>query len=377
MNLMGGKGLVASYVSSFLLDFTTAAIMLVIPIYAYMLGSSPFEVGLIGASGGGTYALSALAFGKISDRVRRKNLLLLSSFILAVNAFSYSIAQDFILLVFLVIVQNIALGIFWPNIESFIATHSGSLGVKGALRGYNISWSLGWIIGPPLGGFLLSINNPKYAFYTASILFFLGFAILTTLPNDPPMSKINNGKNKAKKYSLRHLTPAYSIAFIFAFTTRTQGTLFPVYAASIEINPGTIGAIMFFVGFTRTIIFIFTRLIERISNRYLAFIGPALLSISMFLIFFGKASWHFALGCALLGLGSGISYLLSLSTILGKTDEALGLRAGLFESIIGVGSVSGPLLGGIVSTIDPKYPYAMAGLACILTLIYIIHKENP
>jgi MFS family permease len=97
----------------------------------------------------------------------------------------------------------------------------------------------------------------------------------------------------------------------------------------------------------------------------------------MFLIFFGKASWHFALGCALLGLGSGISYLLSLSTILGKTDEALGLRAGLFESIIGVGSVSGPLLGGIVSTIDPKYPYAMAGLACILTLIYIIHKENP
>jgi MFS family permease len=166
----------------------------------------------------------------------------------------------------------------------------------------------------------------------------------------------------------------YGLTFVYAFTTQIQSNLFPAFAMSLGEDPTVVGGIVLFVGVARTVVFCLSGIIERSSKRPLVFVGPTLIAIAMGLIFIGQKPWHFALACFILGLGSGISYFLSLSTVLGKANFALGLRAGLFESMIGTGSALGPFLGGLVSAVNPRYPYALSGLVCILVMLYLFGK---
>jgi len=365
--------MLAPYVSSFIFDCATAILGLTIPIYAYNLGASAFDIGLIGASGGLAYTLTAVVFGRISDRIGRRRPLLASSIILAAVTICYSLIKDYLLLAPLNAVQSLALGIFWPNMEGFVASHATPMGIRRALQCYNISWSLGWIAGPILGGLLIGLYPSEYVFYAVSIFFFAGFVFLGTLSKEPNLPVTRIGDIRTSQH--QRIRPgvfilAYGVAFVFALTTRTQGSLFPAYAASLGLDALLIGEIVFFVGLARTITFGLMGILERRLRRPLIFLGPLLLTTSMAIFFTGGEPWHFALACMVLGLGSGISYFSSLSMVLEGADDTLGLRAGLFEGMIGVGSVLGPFLGGLVSMANPRYPYALAGLICVLVLFY-------
>ena len=361
------------YVSSFIFDFTTAIVGLALPIYAYTLGASSLYIGLISTSGGVAYTLTAVFFGRLSDRVNRKALLLTASVLMTLVTFSYALIREYPTLLLLSAVQGFALGIFWPNIEGFIVRHANPSRPNSAIQGFTISWSLGWIVGPPFSGFLVTNFSAIYAFYAASILFFSSIIILIALPRDhpPPPTDGSQGRELGRLWShLKALALAYGVAFYYAFSLRTQNSLFPAYGLVLGFDPLVIGVITCFVGLMRTVTFVLTGALERHITGSGLFLGPALIAVSMALLVIGRDPWHFALACAVLGLGSGISYFLSIFTVLGESSNDLGLRVGLFEGTIGVGSIFGPFLGGLASGFDIRFPFALAGCICVPIILY-------
>ena len=366
------KGLIIPYISCFLFDCNAAILGLAIPIYALRLGASSFDIGLIGTASGLAYALTALNIGRLSSRSSPRLLLLAASILLSLIPVSYTLVPNFLILIPLSAFQSFSYGIYWPTIESLIAGNSSPSALKNALMRYNISWSVGWIVGPLLGGFFLSVFPTSYVFYLISLFFLSGFVLLATVRRDHASSQgLRETERGGRKHSwefLKQFSFFYGLAFTYAFATRTYINFFPVYTTFLGIDPFLIGGTLLFIGLTKTLVFAMSGTLERYLRSAMIPLGLVLIASSMVITFFGWAPWHFALACAVLGFGSGISYSASLSTILGGEKVALGLRAGLFEGAVGIGSILGPLLGGLISQWDQSYPYAMVGSVCILIM---------
>ena len=125
----------------------------VLPIYADQLGAEEWVIGLIGTSFAAAQFMFTPFWGGLSDRVGRKPVLLYSIAIIACSYFILSVA-DTLLLVF---IARIIAGIGAGNLsvaQAFIsdsiipakrAKHFGYLGA---------AFGIGFILGPPLGGWL-------------------------------------------------------------------------------------------------------------------------------------------------------------------------------------------------------------------------------
>lgn len=376
------RGLIVPYVSCFLFDCSSAILGLAIPIYALRLGASSFDVGIIGTASGLAYALTAMTIGRLSSHLSLRVLLLVSSVFLTLVPFSYTLVSNFLLLAPLSAFQSFSYGIYWPTVESLIAGSSSPSALKRSLLGYNISWSMGWIVGPILGGFFLDAFPMSYVFYLVALLFLSGFVMLATIRGvdasfqSPGVTEMGDGGHWQE--FLRKFLFYYGLAFAYSFATRTYINFFPVYATFQGIDPLLIGEALLFMGLMRTLVFALSGILERHLRKTMTYLGPVLIASSMAITLLGRLPWHFALACAVLGLGSGISYFTSLSSVLVGKKGALRLRAGLFEGTVGIGSVLGPLLGGLTSHCDQRYPYAVVGSICIAMMIipYVSHQSR-
>ncbi|MEM2961028.1 MAG: hypothetical protein QXU67_05425, partial [Candidatus Bathyarchaeia archaeon] len=73
------------------------------------------------------------------------------------------------------------------------------------------------------------------------------------------------------------------------------------------------------------------------------------------------------------GLGTGMSYSASISSILRRWSTSRGYAAGLFESLIGVGYFLGPLAGGAISIYGSNMPYIFGSFfGFVIFLIQLI-----
>ncbi len=372
--------MIVPYISCFLFDCNSAILGLAIPIYALRLGASSFDIGLIGTANGLAYALTAMTIGRLSSRLSPRLLLLVASVLLSLVPFSYTLVSNFLVLALLSAFQSFSYGIYWPTVESLIAGSSSPSALRRTLRGYNISWSAGWIVGPILGGFFLDAFPVSYVFYLVSLFFLSGFVLLATARGVDAAFQSPRVTEKGDSGHwwefLRQSLFYYGLAFAYAFATRTYINFFPVYATFQGIDPLLIGEALLFMGLMRTLVFALSGILERYLRGTMTHLGPILIASSMTITLLGRSPWHFGLACAVLGFGSGISYFTSLSAVLGGEKGTLGLRAGLFEGTVGIGSVLGPLLGGLTSHCDQRYPYAVVGSVCIVIMIipYISHQ---
>ncbi len=362
----------APYISCFLFDCNAAVLGLAIPIYALRLGASSFDIGLIGTANGLAYALTAMITGRLFSRLSPRVLLLMASALLSLVAISYTLTPNFFILAPLSVLQSFSYGIYWPTVESLIADSSSPSTLKRSLLLYNMSWSMGWIVGPMLGGFFLDAFLVTHVFYLVSIFFLSGFILLAMSRGMGSLSNLRateEGSSGNWSEFLRQLFFYYGLAFAYAFATRTFIIFFPVYATFRGIEPLLIGEALLFMGLTRTLVFALSGILERYLKGTVSHAGPILIATSMTIALVGRFPWHFALACAVLGFGSGISYFTSLSTVLGKEKGTFRFRAGLFEGTVGIGSVLGPLIGGLAANHDQRYPYVVIGLVCVITII--------
>jgi MFS family permease len=381
VDAVGGKDLAVSLwfllASCFIVQTLVGFVGLAVPIYAANVGASPLLVGVIGAMGGLTYSFMPLVAGFLSDKVRRKNLLLLALFLYGFACAIYLPTQTPSMLVPIKMVEWVAVAIFWPSAEALL-TELSEQQIEKNLRKFNLSWGSATIISPVIGGGLISFLGVKTLFILSSAAAFALAFISTTKIKEPPKGGLNSKHERPQSEIGGSETSGESIAtavvsvVLFAFIGGVIYNLFPAQATSLGIPAYEIGLIIFANGFFRIVAFTEAYKIEAKIGRNSVFLAGALtLAVASGIAAFSSTTPLFAIAFAIFGFGMGILYASSIAQILKSRGHARGYAAGIFESFLGVGTFLGSSMGGLASECYAlNAPYILCLLISMSTALY-------
>lgn len=355
-------------------------VSITIPIYANILGASPLIVGLIGSTGGLIYSFVPFISGALCDRFGKKRFVAAAMILYGSACLLYVLVKEPYLLAFVKILEWSAIALFWPAVEALIAEFGGPK-LEEALRKFNISWGSAMIVGPTIGGALISAWNVR-APLLFSLFISLSFGLLSlVLIREPDKTKIFNEKpTDDPKNDVHNRYPIMAVVasiFLLSSIISIILALFPSYAIDLDIPPFEIGLITLAFGVARTVTFLQANKVEeKIGKPSMFLLGSAFLGIASLSTFNVSTAFHFGLCFLLFGFGTGLSYAASLAFILRRWGSTKGHAAGIFESLIGLGYFSGPLIGGFVSEYAPNAPYLYgAALSLIVFLIHLLSKH--
>ena len=150
-------------------------------LYLFDLGISRTRIGLIYTAGSLSGSVCSPLFGRISDRVGRKPIIILSFAIFSLVFFLYAISRSFLGILPIQMLEGAMWAAFSVVTPAFIADIARD-GERGAYLGlYNQVWYIGWAIGPLFGGFLTDAFGFQSSFIICSLSLLLGLGLVLRL----------------------------------------------------------------------------------------------------------------------------------------------------------------------------------------------------
>jgi MFS family permease len=357
------------FLYAFLNQLCLSVTLIALPILAHSMEASPFLIGLIGAGGGISYAAMTRIFTRTFEEFSRTKLFLGAELVQAVSMLMCFVSENPYELILARFVLAAGSALFWPLIESYIADLSEPRRLGRDLMRFNVSWSVAAIVGPQLGGFLITWFFTKTVFLLSFFLLIF-VSILLLLPRtDSSVTKSAQIFNMHNDQTLVLTKESSKIApllyvFLFGFNTAILSGLFPAYATQLGISADLIGFMFLLSSFTQTLMFFSAdKLQPKVGERVLLSVS-SLLFFGALLIISMSASvtpLFFFCGFALFGVAQGMTYSTAMILIL-KENYSRRRAAALFESTLGVGFTIGPLVGGILYQIGGEYPYLLSAL---------------
>lgn len=360
------------FASVFFMQMLTGVVGLTVPIYAASLGASPLLVGVIGATGGLTYSFMPLAAGMLSDKIRRKIFVLTAMILYGLSCGFYILTENTTMLIPVKALEWVAVAIFWPSTEALITEFSGEK-LEQNLKKFNLSWGSATIIGPIIGGSLISLSGIKAPFLLSSAVSFV-LALLAAMALKEQRKNMQKPKQETpnQKNSAETIAPAVVSIILFSFIAGIIYNLFPAQATNLNMPAYEIGLIIFANGLFRLAAFTQAyKIEEKIGKTRMFLVGALALALASALTAASSTALFFALAFSIFGLGMGILYAASIAHILKNRSHATGYAAGLFESLIGVGNFLGSSTGGIASEyFSSNTPYILSLLISLAAALY-------
>lgn len=352
----------------------------ILPLYAEEFGPSPVVFGLLMASFSAMQFLFAPILGRLSDRVGRRPVLLVSLVGSAVGYVIFGFAGSLAML----FASRIIDGISGGNISTAQAVIADITTPEDRAKGMGMvgaAFGLGFILGPAVGGLLVQVAPwmPGVAAAVASMTAF--FMVLFLLPEtvDPEARKTArshplNLKNLAVAISHPLVAPCLVIIFLIIFAFSNFETTFAQFA-------------VFAHGFTRSSVYwlfvyagVFGALIQgglvrhlapRFGEARLVFGGTAIAFLALgFMPYAGSRGVLMAV-LALLALGQGLAApsLSALTSKLVDADEVGGVM-GVYQGMSSLARVAGPFWAEIVyGNIGPAWPFRTGSVFMLMAAI--------
>jgi len=382
------KPLGVLFLTTFLDLMGFGLIIPILPTLSQNLGASDTEIGMIAA----IYALMNFAFsplwGTLSDRHGRRPIILVSILITAVAYLFF--AQAYFL--WILIISRIFSGIGSANIgaaQAYIGdittpeNRAKSMGLIGAAFG------LGFIAGPPIGGFIKASFGLETLGYVAASLSALNFVVAyfflpESLEKKNSKSTFNLNIVKSIYEQLRKplIRELFYINFIFiAAFSMMQVTAVLMWSEHSFFNESQIGFVFMYIGICSAIVQIgligyFKR---KFGEQKMLMIGIVLMILGLFgMPFFQDDLFipYELIALLLIALANGFlsPALLSLITQASPMGE-VGRTTGLNQSFASLGRVVGPILGGALYEIEFHLPYTGGPIILFLAL-YLAFRFN-
>ncbi|MFX0098561.1 MAG: MFS transporter [Candidatus Hodarchaeota archaeon] len=352
-----------------------------------------YITGLLASAYGISYMFAAIFLGRVSDRLGRRNSLLLATSGVIVVSILFIIFSNSVMFALLgEILVGILNGMYWPSIEAYTSEESTHANHQKQINSFCISWSLGYMSGPAVAAILYSYH-PVFSFVIMAAFAALNLLIvLFTLPKLPkslpkPEEGMNGEKNGEKTPKLAIWLSTFILVFLaatYSFTKSFVVGVFPDIAKNdIYLNwPDWQASLSLFVfGLARTVAFLTQSLIKKHTMSLRIFLGFAV-SGSLFFFALSKLFIPLFLFSILVGFLTGLVYTMTLEKLLQVNKEGKGQAAGLFESSMGVGTFASALLGGIALSIGNEITaYVLVGftsiaMAAIALILYLIYKKK-
>lgn len=365
-----------------------------LPFFATVLGASGFQVGIVMTAYSGMQFLFAPIWGRISDRIGRRPVLLVS---IAGNVLAMLLFAASTNLVVFFLARAFA-GMANANIgtaQAYIADVTGpnerakGMGLLGAAFG------LGFVLGPAVGGVLAHFSYALPALVAAGLSAINWILAYFNLPESLPpeareRAKLRRGSRlEAFKGSLSHPFLPY-LFLLFFLTTVSFAQVETTFALFTRLRFGfdalENGYLFGFIGIVLAAVQggLVQPLRKRMGEAAMLLVGTIGLTAGLLLLpaFHSTAGLIFA--CALLAVGNGLSSP-ALSSLVSKQApaHAQGQILGVNQSMSSLARVIGPLLGGFAfefGSSDGTAPFFLAAaillFAILVSLRIFLRREE-
>jgi len=361
-------------VAPFGMDLVLSMYGLAAPLLLIALKANPIELGLTGSVTAAIHMALAHRMGPLSDRFGRRRLILIAPLLFASSALIAAITDQVKVVLMLSALNGLCLSLFWPPLQAWVAELQTG-GLARNIGTLNLAWTAAYLVGPIVSGFLFSLY-PRLPFLFAAGMSVLLFLLGYTSIHDRKATGVEREIHRHAETLGRHRNFLYAVwiaNFMSWFVLGNTRYQFPKLATELGIGPQVIGVLMGCLGLSQFLGFFVLRAssLWHFRKRYLfgaqAFGAVGILTIS----FATKAPW-FALALILIGLSISVTYYSSLLYALRLSAEK-GRGTGRHESILSMGALLGPLLGGLAAYyVGLRAPY----LVCFFFLLAAVVFEG-
>lgn len=363
----------------------------ILPNYAVSLGASTFFTGIIAGAFSLMNFFMTSYLGQWSDKAGRRPVLLIT---ILMNALSYLLLA-FSNNVWLILFSRIIAGIGSANIsvaQAYISdiTKPEERTKKMGLIG--MAFGLGFILGPPIGGFLKSLDEQHGIIYVGLFTAFL--CILNLIFVFFFLQESNNNIQKNRMVSFKPITSItkflsipsistylwYGFIFIGAFSIfQVLSTIY--WKEHCNLNDTEIGMLFGFVG----IISILWQgiglkiLLKKFTEHKIINTASFLMAMALFSLIFISDKNVIPLIFMILffiSMGNGLISPCITSLLSQKAENGqYGVLLGVFQSLNSLARTIGPIIGGFLYDLHFSFPFLLASGLIAASLVLI--KNNP
>lgn len=358
------------------------------PFYAETFGATALTVGLLSTSFSLMQFVFAPFWGRLSDRVGRRPVILIGLFGSFVSYLAFGLATSLPLL----FVARIFAGIAGANISTAQAYMADVTTPENRARGMGLvgaAFGLGFIFGPAIGGFMSRYGYAAPSFFASALSLANFAAAWFLLPESLKTVGVERRKHSRmdalRVAATRPGVPALLLMFfiVTAAFSAFEATFALFSEKRFGYNATSIGYVFAYVGVVLSVVQggLVGRVVKRFGERRVVVPAILTLAIGLALIPAAYSLPMLLVSCGLLAVGMGFNSP-SISALISKLSHAdeQGSVLGVSQSMASLGRILGPVWGGYVydhfGTVAPYL--AASGLmlvACVIGVVGVARKE--
>ena len=327
---------------------------------------------------------TAPLWGKLSDRVGRKSLILVGLVGFSLSFWLFSLFFDSLFMLYLSrVVGGLFSGALYTAVTGFAADLSDEENRNKYMGFLGMSIGLGFIFGPAIGGVLGNISL-ALPFTASAILLLVIFVYAAIILKEPERTGEANKrallpKGAASMWSYR-IKYLFLFSFMVTFLLAGLEATFQLFQIErIEITPLQIGYLFMFSGFVDA--GIQGGVVRRIKNgtetKWLLY-AQIITAIGLFMTVFTTSIFWAGLSLCVFTAGNALARTTIVSLTTKESGGRYGAAAGMAYSMDNLGRVIGPLLFAWLFTIQPDNIYVLSGVLAVLSigLIFTYRKST-
>ena len=352
---------------------TFSGVGLVIPImptYLKTFGAAGQALGFIIALMSFAQFIFSPVAGNLSDRHGRKNLIIFGLIVNGLSQISMGLSTELWMLYLCRFFTGVGSAFIIPPVMAYVADITTK-----AERGKAMGWigaaiSLGFMIGPGIGGFLsnVSLHFPFYFAGGATIVAaILSFFILPTVK--PVVQALASKGDNLFKQMARSFKTSYFVlllvVFVFSFgIANFQSTLTMFLTYKLDYTPNDIAIVMTLGGFVGVIIqgFAIEKLFNVFGEMKIILVGLLVAAISLYGLLFVSEFYIILLIATIFSTATTLIRP-AVNTLISKTaGKEQGYAAGMNNAYMSLGNMIGPALAGTLFDWHMSIPFTFGAI---------------
>ncbi len=383
-----------------------------VPLFAREFGVGPTAAGAVVSAFALMRLVSALAAGRLVDRVGERTALLAGLSVVAVSSLAAGLSVSYPQLLILRGVGGIGSAVFTIASTSLLLRIASSAQRGRTQSVYRSGFLLGGIVGPAFGGAVIGISLRAPFFLYAGTLMLAVVAAATLLPRrlppapsepsapslpsepqpgvvgEPAAGALTAGVDGpvgpgrlALRDALRN--PAYQAALAGNFATGfavlgVRTTLLPLFVVDrLELAPGWIGA-SFAVGALVQALLLLPagKAVDDVGRRPTLVGGAVVTAVALALLALAVGPVSLLLATAVLAVGSAFLGVAPAAIVGDVVEGRGGTPIAFWQMSSDLGSVTGPLAAGLLIA-TTSYPVALLVCAAVVAACAVLGLRVP
>jgi len=350
----------------------------ILPFYAGKYGASATVLGVLLTSYAAMQFLFSPVWGKLSDKIGRKKVLLITMTGSVLGLLVLGLAKSLALL----FVGRILSGMFGANISVASAFVTDVTTTENRAKGMGIigaAFGIGFILGPTIGG-ILSVYG-----YSTPILLAAGLGAINVvyalfrLGESHPVRHDGPSPSRASVFAIPLVRKLCILNFLFTLGVSQLESIFAFFMADrFNYDARHVGYVLAVMALIMVAIQggMIKRLVMRFGEKRLVTVGSILLALAFFFVPESQTVWFLLIPLAISSVGRGISQPSLMSLVSRGGGEKLhGAVMGTFQAAASLARVFGPLIAGILYDRAIGYPFFFAG--ALLAVVFLLSLNMP